>query len=224
MPKLKKLYRLVALDALSIKPYVSGIGYFINAITAVFFSLIVSKSIFLPITFFSIFMTTAGQYIALVFNVGENSGLNILYATLSVSRRERVAARYLFAVALNIAVAALGVLVYFIVSAFRGAGMSTAAVFAVAVLFFAQHLSVQAVQMAVYFRKSYLKSNKYFFLSYLPVFGIYALGSFIRTNEGPSFFELNPGLVWCAALVIMVVFMSVSYWLSCRFYGSRDLS
>jgi hypothetical protein len=228
---MSKLNSFVRLDFVTIKPYMTAKNLLIYAAVALFLTA-TSGSVASTAT---IAIMLGTMFISYPFALGEKSGMDTLYTTLSLDRKTVVSGRYLFALALNLCVFVFAIVFGLIgvftnsfiaetsgVTGFSDELFITSGVIVV-LLFFTQSL-----QLPLYFKLGYSKAK---FLSIIPfvmlMAGFMALSAFGRgrtlTSRVMDFLSsLNVAwLVVCVVLVLAVV-VFVSYILSVAFYRKRE--
>lgn len=225
---MSSLASFVRLDFITVKPYFPAKNLLIYAAVALFLTVMSGNA------FFGI---GAGTLIATVlisypFAIGEKNNLDALYATLSLSRREVVAGRYLFVLAFNLC-AVMGAMILGILgmTVARAVGMDVSPgnplwVFVA----FGAALLVQSVLLPTYFKFGYTKAK---FISIIPfaviMAAFFAFAFITRTHsffaDTSWFIELladNAILIVGLATVAVALIVLASYRLSQSFYSRRE--
>jgi len=214
-----KIMKLVKLDIQTAKPYVRFKNLAIFNIVWLLVG-IVSGNPLIPIVGI---MGYVSGYISAPFSIGERYRLDILHATFSVSRREIVLGRYIYAFILNaISAAASYVVISF---AFYSDDSASATPFFFAILviiYLAQYLIIAAVQIPIFYKVGYAKSSIFSSLPYITVLTTLAFVLYI-VNYGVDWLTENALLVCLTALSAGLMITAVSFLVSCKFYEKRDL-
>ena len=180
---MSKLNAFVRLDFMTVKPYFTPKNLLIFAGVALFISTMggsVSSAVQVGLMLGTIFVSYP-------FAVGEKNGMDALYTTLSVSRKNVVLGRYVFTLAMNLCAVVFSLLLALAgLLASRLFGNSPAssdalwATLALAAIF----LIVQAMQLPIYFKLGYAKAK---FLSILPfaalIAGFFAFNTIAKNSD-----------------------------------------
>jgi hypothetical protein len=216
----------VRLDFLTVKPYLT----LKNMLIFVGVALIVivgNNSVGGAI---GILMALASLYASYPFAVGEKSGMDVLYATLSIPRKTVVLGRYLFALTLDVSVGllAFGFSVIARVAVRKDFDMIRELL--TVIILFLFFSIVQAIQLPIYFKLGYTKAK---LLAYLPFvalpLAVLAASSLLRDVFS---IEAAAGLIeWFTANLPATALLGGAVWLgmmavSCKtslsLYGKRD--
>ena len=221
-----KALSFVKLDFLTIKPYLTAKNILIL--------LIVTGSLSLNNTagavIVGIVMAFALMYSSYPFAVGEKNGIDQLYLTLPMNKKNIVLGRYGFAVALDLlsGIVACGFL-FVLQTIFRQTFNLQETLFTALVLFVV-YTFFQAIQLPIYFKLGYAKAK---FLAYMPI-AIFPLVTIVigsRFSEVDWVSLVNNIFTWIStnqilatAIVVIAWFaiMFISYSISLRFYKKRE--
>ncbi len=175
-------------------------------------------------------------YSTMPFAVGEQNGIDALYATLPLARRQVVAGRYLYVLGLNLTVAAAGVLLGVVMAG--GVSLFAPGRFAfdlrdLPLLAAGGLLAVGlivAVQLPVCFRVGYAKAKLFIYLPFVvysaAILVLSQLMGVQRVNE-----VVKAAAGWASAHMVLTVLLaalflaaalSLSMLLSIRFYRRRE--
>jgi len=227
---MNKLKAFVLLDFVTMKPYLTVKNLLIYVIVALFLSIMSGSAA----SGVGIAVAMASMFTGYPFALGEKSGMDILYTTLSLSRKTVVSGRYLFALVLNLCtiilsyvIAMIGILVTRI-SSFTEQAFET---LLVSFVLFTMFIVIQAVQLPLYFKFGYSKAKFFIMIPFVAVMAFFAAftSSMGRSRDSEFFNQifgflktLSNGLfiVCVVSAVILVVF--VSYRLSLSFYKKRE--
>jgi ABC-2 type transport system ATP-binding protein len=223
---MNKLIAFVRLDFITVKPYLTLKNLLIFIAVAII--MIVSSGT--GAGGIGVLMIFAAMYASYPFAIGEKSGIDVLYATLSIRRDTVVAGRYLFAFTLDLCVGAAAYVLSFVLLTAMQKSFDALGTLAVIGILFLLFSVIQAVQLPIYFRLGYTKAK---FLTYLPLIAL-PLVILVFANFLSDAFAVDviPGvLAWLAAHVftavllaaaLWLVIMAVSYTLSLSLYNKRD--
>ncbi|MCL2003133.1 MAG: ABC-2 transporter permease [Oscillospiraceae bacterium] len=223
---MSKLREFVRLDFLTVKPYMTLKNLIICTAVAIFMAFTSAS----PSAAVSLLMVFGTIYATYPFAAGEKSGLDALYATLSVKRGTVVLGRYLFA---QIFLALAGFFALFLsvaVLQFKGGvyGSAMNEAFITAIAMFLLCGILQAVQLPMIFKMGYIKSRLF---ANLPLIALGLMGMLVLlmfndddVNLSNIFgrIEAYPLAVVGIAVAAWLVCMFVSYKLSLAFYKKRE--
>ncbi len=223
---MKKALRFLKLDFITVKPYFTGKNLLLLLAVPAFLAYFTDTG--MGTLFF--LMGYGALYVSYPFAVGEQNGIDALYVTLNVRRREVVLGRYLFALCADVCTCAVGIACTAAVSALKGAVLDWGAVFPVSCAALAFFSLVQAVQLPLFFRFGYAKAKMLSMLPFLavPLFVILYDGA---GKEGGTarflaqtgtWIDANSLLALAIAAVLWAFIMFVSYDISCSVYRKRD--
>lgn len=225
MKRNNPVLRLAWLNVLMVKPYAKtmllmlamgvGFGVFMRTSTMVNAYLMTA-------------CLTASTY---PFMAGEKGNADVLHATLPVRRRDVVLGRYAMVLLIGVLVLGLNALLTYALSPLMQGGVSLSTSLMTAALMLIIYLVVVSFQYPIYFKVGYLKGRTLSYAPLLVLFLVVVLWPMIVKWLGIDVaFEVKrlaalllslPGLLGILAAVIAIV--SLSVYLSCRFYQRRDL-
>ena len=107
-------------------------------------------------------------YASYPFAVGDTNGIDTLYATLPITRKNIVIGRYVFALCLNVIVGIIGFVISGFLMVLLGKGYNWKETAIVLLFCFAAFSILEFVQLPIYFKLGYAKAK---FLVYLPLVG-----------------------------------------------------
>ena len=223
---MKKALRFLKLDFITVKPYFTWKNLFL--ILAVPVLLMFFTDAGMGMLFF--LMGYGALFVSYPFAVGEQNGIDALYVTLNVRRKEVVLGRYLFALCTDVFTCVVGIACMVAVSALKSIDLDWRTVFPVSCAALAFFSLVQAVQLPLFFRFGYAKAKILSMLPFLavPVFVFlydraYRGESAVRLlTELGSWIDANNLLALAIAAVLWVFIMFISYDVSCLQYRKRD--
>jgi hypothetical protein len=229
MNNVKKSLLLVRLDLYTIKPYLTlkNLGIYIGV------AFIVSYSSTGAGALIGMMMGFALMYTSYPFVVGEKSGMDILYAMLSVKRKSVVLGRYLFAFAFIVCVGVFAVFFSYVLLTARQVSFNAVDSFTTLLVLFLLFSVISAVQLPIFFRYGYTKAK---FLAYLPfvmlpliiTFSSDVIGSaanFAIVAQVIAFFQWLAANALRAALLAAAAWLAImaaSYKISLAGYSKRD--
>ena len=223
---MSKVLSFIKLDFLTIKPYLAGKNIIIMVFLP-FFLMWGNRSAPFSAGFVMLF---GALFISYPFSAGEKNGIDLLYATLSITRNTVVLGRYLFALSLNLCAGVLAYTLIFLASMVMNIDFQYGSVFSLVLALLVVYSVVQAFQLPVYFKLGYSKAK---FIVYIPLvvfpFIVAALSTQLE-NTGLTanlyglsiWIENNPSLLIAASIVLWLVIEFVSYSFALKFYQKRD--
>jgi hypothetical protein len=176
------------------------------------------------------------MFVGYPFALGEKSNMDALYVTLNLNRKNVVAGRYLFALALNVCtllfafvLSTIGLLAASAVGVKINETETLAAVLALCAVF----IVIQAIQLPLFFKLGYAKAKFFSLLPFAALMSSYIviLGAANRLNHSSIYKSLvafsqtvgeNAVLLAAVAIAAMVIAIFVSYNLSLAFYKKRE--
>jgi len=170
-------------------------------------------------------------YVSYPFAVGENNGIDALYATLSVKRSTVVLGRYLFALVLDVCGGLFAYLFTAVIWTVLGKEFNARESLAVTLAIFGIYSVMQAIQLPIFFKLGYMKAK---FLAYLPLAGMPLLVvifsnllkdviSFEQITDLVGWFAKNPAVAILLGVVLWCLVIGFSYRISVSHYAKRDL-
>ena len=175
-------------------------------------------------------MVLGALYVSYPFAVAEKNDLDALYCTLSLSRKQVVRGRYLFALAIDLLFALLAVILSAAVSLVMGVETDILQLLIAVLVMLLIYGLVQAIQLPIFFKMGYTKAK---FFSYLPFVGWPAAVMLFAAvaDKGDitawlysilRWIEANPAITVLLALALWAAAVFVSFGLSLKFYRNRD--
>ena len=214
------------LDYMTVKPYFT----LKTALLFLFVFSFIGYGTGEPATMIGMCMMYSVIFSCYPFSVGERCGLDLLYGTLPITKKNIVAGRYAFTLFLNVfmltlALTVASILMLLLESPFNWTDMLLSAL--VCIVFFSL---IEAIQLPIYFKFGYTKAK---FLTYLPLLCFPAvvfiasslLGEdrLIPVIENTIAWVMNHTVAVCVFVLIMwAVLMLFSVFLSLRFYQKRE--
>jgi hypothetical protein len=220
---MNKSIAFAVLDWNLLKPYAKGM--LIVLLLGVFMGVALDS----PSMFSTFIIVQLMLVMTYPFSIGEKNGLDTLYGTLSLSRKNIVAGRYLFALvceAVFLAAAVAGSWLLF--KAFGGEFVIQNEI-ANACLMSCLFSLVSALQFPVYFKLGYTKAKVIALAPLMIVsMGLLQLPVLSKMFAFPftslaEHFTGNPLLRYVAPVVLGLAFMAASYQISCGIYTKRDM-
>jgi hypothetical protein len=221
---MKQALRFLKLDFITIKPYLSGKNLLILLLMPVFFMSLTDGGV--GVMFF--LMGFGAIFASYPFSVGEQNGIDALYATLSIKRENAVLGRYLFSISTDLLIGLVATAFEALTGLVRKTHIDWAqyvAVLGVALAFFTL---VQAIQLPLFFRIGYAKAK---LLSVLPFLLIPVVTFSYNFFQGQldEFFSsagaritANPEIASVLIAAAWFTAMYISYRVSCAAYRKRE--
>ncbi len=223
---MRNILKLTRLDFRTVQPYLTGRTILV---------LLVSMGIFVfftdgSVAMIAMVMAIGSMFVSYPFAVGEQNGIDTLYATLPLGRQTVVAGRYLFALGMN---AAAGVVAYCLLSAaalVRRAPFDPGEALAVLGASFVLFTLTGALQLPLYFRLGYARAKMLAYLPYILV-PLLAVGATTLMGDGRwaeagqralDAAAANPTMTALAAVVVWVELMALSVSRSLAAYRRRE--
>ena len=211
--------KLVKLDFLTVKPYINPINIAIQVAIGLFVGFLVETSL-VP---FAMMMGLGAGYVNLVFAVGERNNLDILYSSLNIKRSDVVSGRYAYVLLVNIGLGIFSCILIFTAAALTGRNWPMPSLIVMAVIILFQYLTIEAVQLPIYFRSGFAGSKAFSSLSYIMYITVFALIMFLNNNDGWVFIAENALMVVFVLVLLSFLLLASSFRLACKFYAKRDL-
>lgn len=222
---MSKALSFVALDFRLIKPFGKSFLVLVVMSVAMGFGFKSTE------TLSAFFMMSLMLTMSYPFTISEKNGLDILYGTLSLSRRTMVLGRYLFVLALEVLCVLMVFVCAFSLSKVVGIPFVFAEMAMSLCLLSGIFSMVVAVQYPIYFKYGYTKAR---FLAMAPLllvfFAVIQLPTFAKLfNWGMSWEGIfagmmnSPWTMYAMPVAIGLVCLGLSCLLSCRIYVKRDL-
>jgi ABC-2 type transport system permease protein len=222
---MNKTASFVRLDFCTLKPYIRSI-YLLIAI-----GLIIGISSQSLSTLSAIIMMGLMIQMSYPFSIGEKNGMDTLYATLSLRRRNVVVGRYAFAFLTEFVAVIFIVLLSLLFSNMFSMNSSLSEIlFPLCLLSFLFSLMV-AVQYPIFFKLGYTKAKSFTYVPLLLIFMFIGLwptiaDKFTISVDWAAVWEVvsaNPPLMYGLPVGIGFLFLALSCAFSCRLYGKRDI-
>lgn len=220
-----KAFKFVRLDFITVKPYLTLKNLIIFLIVPII--LILSSDV--DVSVISMFMVFAALYVSYPFAVGEKSGIDALYPTLSIGRGTVVLGRYLFALVFNLIAGIFACIYLFVVFTIMQRNFDVLESLVVALVSFIIFSIIQAIQLPIYFKLGYAKAKM---LAYMPFIGFFVvIYAFSKLVSSSYMNQIAAFINWVAANPVMAAVIGVIIWLgimtaSCRvsiaLYKKRD--
>jgi hypothetical protein len=222
---MSKLLLFVRLDALTIKPYFTKKALLLYLLIGLILAVAVSSS-----GLSGLLIGLGYMFAGYPFAVGEKSNMDALYMTLAVPRRTVVLGRYVFTLALDVAIVFAGVVLQGIVFRALGREINLAALVVLIVGLLELLTLLQLLQLPIYFKLGYTKAKM---LASLPLLGLGAiilLFNFLFQNS-PVYTQLarvgewigqNPVPASLADVLLWLILLAASLYFSLAFYNKRD--
>lgn len=223
---MNKTLSFIRLDFITIKPYLT----FKNLIIFFIVSIFVTASTGTNTMGISMLMVFGAIYVSYPFAICEKSGIDALYATLSIKRNTVVMGRYLFSIILDICAGFIAYGLSFAILTVMQKEFNAVESLIVTLVMFIVYSIIQAIQLPIYFKFGYSKAKFWAYLPFvgwpLAVMGISnLLGKGGLTNSLSVFFEwlaANPFIAFALIAVIWFAIMVISYIISFAYYNKRD--
>lgn len=217
---MKAVKKIIEIDRLSIRPYLTLKNLFIFGFLSLFYIFISKK----PMSALSMSVLFSLLFSSYPFLVGENSGIDGLYRVLGIRSGDVVLGRYLSAVFITLKATLLGgCFVLLSASVFPTEEMFlTLAVYG-AVSFFLSTLMI-GIQYPFYFKFGYLKAKSMVVYPFLGI-GILSFAA-IRMRDRIrlplSWISGHPFLLILLLLIFWLGMLLFSFNLSKKWYGQRE--
>lgn len=214
------------LDYLTVKPYLTLKSFAILLALFVFLSIGTGGTSMM----IGMLMMYGTIYATYPFAVGDKNGIDTLYATLPLKKRNIVTGRYIFALCLNLLVGAVAFALSAILMGVTGKVFDLRETLATILICFFVFGILEAVQLPIYFKLGYAKAK---FLAYLPLVGFPAAvaGATALVDKDAMLPFIESLLVWleanmlfagALALIIWACVLTGSCLLSYRLYSKRE--
>ena len=218
---MKNLLSFVKLDFMTIKAYMT----IKNLIIIILISMWLSYTNTSIMTVIVVMMMFAFTYSTYPFMVGEKNGIDALYSTLPITRKNVVVGRYIFILSIDISALLISCSLSCLIQTVLRRELDIKEHIMSALLILAAYILCQLIQAPIYFKVGYSKAK---FIGLLPIIGFYAIVlsfNFLFKNQVTSLMEIitaNQGLMTVLLVVLIAVLMCLSYKLSMRFYKKRN--
>lgn len=224
---MNKTLSFAKLDYLTVKPYITLKNILIFSIV---FAIIGYRTDD-PSAIIGIMMMYGTIYVTSPFAVGDKNGIDTLYATLPLTKKNIVVGRYVFALFLNVIVGAIAVAISAIFMFVFGKEINWIETLIIIMVYFVVFTILQSIQLPIHFKLGYAKAK---FLAYLPFAALPAAVIVISKLAGKNSFlpflkntfswiETNSLLSIILVIIIWVLIVISSISLSYRFYKKREI-
>lgn len=213
--------KIIGLDLLSIKPYMTLKNHLIFLAMAIFYGLMAwdSAMSFVVVLFSVLFASYP-------FLVGEDSGIDGLYRIFGVDHKQVVKGRYLTASLISLFSLVFALVIFLVMGSIQGVEDLLEKVLVQGAIAFIAALTIIFLQYPLYFKHGYKKAKTIIMTPILVIGLLVLLASTFSDNiKGilPAIeIDFNPKVLLGLGIIawIMLVFISVK--LSEKNYGSRD--
>jgi hypothetical protein len=209
---MKKLFAFVKLDFYTVLPYSV---YFLAFLTFSIVFGVLSKSIFVLISFFAIGTMLITAY---SFSISEKNKLETLYSVLPVSRKSAVAGRYVFTTLILLSFTVLQFIILTIMNKAYSLGFDWLEIVLLVCVMFAFALIMFSIQFPLYFAFGYNKAR--FMVALVIVI------NFTFTNNAVlDFITKHSNNIWLPVSFVIgfSVLFVVSYFVSFKLYNKKDI-
>ncbi len=222
---MNKTIHFTKLDYLTIKPYLTLKNLII--ILAIMLLLGYGTGPFMPI---GMLMMYSNIYSSYPFAVGDKNGIDTLYATLPITKKNIVTGRYIFTLSLNVIAGFAAFAIAFIMANLLGKEFAMSESLGTLVGCFWIFSVLEFIQLPIYFKLGYSKAK---FLAYLPLIafsGVIMATSSILGKEKVlplvgsllKWIEQNSSIAILAVIILWIVSMIISIMVSDAFYKKRE--
>lgn len=224
---MSKALSFTRLDFVTIKPYLTVKNLLLLLAVCVFFGVGTGSA---P-GMIGIVVMYSSIYASYPFAVGEKNSLDMLYATLPISRKRIVEGRYLFSLCMNVSAAVLSVLLSGALLTALNKGWNLTEALVTAGGSMGLFLLIESVQLPLYFKLGYAKAK---FLVYLPLAAFPAVviagaslfgkeNSLAAVRSLTAWLDANLYLALAFAALVPCAAFIASCLLSVSIYRKRDL-
>lgn len=221
---MKQVLRFLKLDVITVKPYLTWKNLLILLLMPIFFVSFTDGGVsvmFLLMGFGAIFASYP-------FAVGEQNGIDALYATLSIKRESVVLGRYLFAFSADLFVGLVATAIAALAGIFKEANVDWAQHSADLYIGLAFITFVQAIQLPLFFHLGYAKAKMLGVLPFL-IIPVVILSYNLFREKLDTFFSsihawssVNPMLTSVLLVAAWLAAMYLSYRISSKAYNKRE--
>ncbi len=200
------IYQLMCLDMRLVKPYMKSILILTLIVGPVFAVVLKNNSMMVMYIVLSVIMS-----IAYPFTIVEKKNGNLLYNVLPVSKKQTVAGRYLYIVALTLASAVIMTVLNLIVNPISGGTIAMGDMLSGVLWLIASVFAIAAYQLPLFFKLGYEKARIW---SYVPIFliggGAMLAGEYLKNIDLTWLIGLSPVYFALGACVLMFISYGVS--------------
>jgi len=224
---MNKSLRVAKLDFITIKPYLTWKALLV--LIAIFvFVCYGTKEVTFLITMAMMYSITFASY---PFAMEERNSIDMLYATLPITKRNIVKGRYIFTLTLNLVMMLLAFIVSILILNLFNIDFDVKGGLWTCIFSFVIFSLLESIQLPLYFKLGYSKAK---ILVYLPFVVFSAIVFFIalKAKEGKVaeffenisiWFDANKFYTFLFGLIIWLAIMFFSLSLSSRFYEKREV-
>lgn len=222
---MNRIAHFVYLDYCTIKPYKQS--FYILVFVALVMGIVIKSISSLP----GIIMMGLLLTMSFPFSVVEKNGMDTLYATLPIKRKNVVTGRYVFVLCVEIFGVVFALLLSAALSAIFSVGLNiTETLFSLCLLSAAFSLVV-SLQYPIYFKLGYTKAQVFAYIPLLITFLFVAIGPTLLENLAPlSAVDIlwkgilaSPYLMYALPVAAGLLVLALSCALSRRLYANRDI-
>jgi len=222
---MSKIASFVHLDFYTLKPYKKSIILLI--VIGLILGLTLKSLSVLP----AIFMMWLVMYMSYPFSIAEKNGMDTLYATLPLRRRDIVIGRFAFVLLMEFITIAFVLLLSLLLSNLFPLPMEQSmgeALFSLCVLSAVFSLLV-AIQYPLYFKLGYTKAKLFTYIPFLLILMLIGFWSAEEFSIAVNWIAVwhvisaNPFLMYGSPVTIGLILIGISCALSCRLYERRDI-
>jgi len=223
---MSKALKFIRLDFITIKPYFTLKDFLILFVLPIFITG-VSGGYAASI---GLIMMLSLLYIGYPFALGEKSGMDTLYSTLSIGHGMVVFGRYLFAQTVILCAAAYSFIVSFATLSVMGKAFNVSETLVVILAMTVVFEILQALQLPIYFKFGYSESKVMVFFPVMALGAVFvALKQFILADDfmdkiknSYEWVSANSGLAATLCVAVCFVVTAISYSSSLSFYRKRE--
>lgn len=223
---MNKTLMFIKLDFRTIKPYFT----LKNLLIWLFVFAIIGYGSSSAATLIGMFMMYGMIYVSYPFAVGDKNGIDTLYATLPLTKKNVVVGRYLFALCLNLLSGTVAFLLSAASMVISGKSVNITEALVITAACFIIYTFLQAFQLPLFFKLGYAKAK---FLSFLPfmVFPVLVMAAGRIFDQEKWTPLLAKGIDWLgknretaliAIIVIWMIVLTVSAHLAYHYYRKRE--
>lgn len=222
---MNKTLSFAKLDYITIKPYMTIKNLAIIILVMGYMGYILGQQ-----SVIGFVMMYGVIYASYPFAVGDKNGIDTLYTTMPLGKKNIVIGRYIFALSLNMLFGVLALVLSGVISMFLGKGVNWKEELLTILVCFIFCSIVTAIQLPIYFKLGYAKART---VALLPLIGIPGFAVIAAKLIGKDkllpfiqnvsvWAETNKFLAIAGAIGIWGGMMAFTIWLSYCFYKKRE--
>lgn len=222
---MNKILSCVKLDIRLVKPYSKSILFLL--VLGIFMGFMFKSSE----TLSSYFMMMIMLVISYPFAIIDKNHLDILYGTLSLSKKSIVIGRYLFVLLLTIVCAILSIVCSLILSSIIKEEIVISQLLLIVCSMFTVLSLVISLQYPIYFKYGYTKAKM---IAMIPLFTVFAIIIMVPSIAKLAGWNLsltnlfdnltsNAHLLCIGLIFIGLMFLLISYFISYKLYNKKDI-